>query len=64
MKALAYFGQQTIQANSTNTTISSQEQMNGITYSVKADPLATDGTWAGVNYSGSTAPMITRGLAE
>ena len=44
MNALMYFGQQTIQANSTQTTISNQEQMNAITYSVNADPLATDTT--------------------
>ena len=44
MNALAYFGQQKIQASSTNTTISSQEEMNKITYSVSANPLEAGGT--------------------
>ena len=46
MNALMYFGQQTIQANSdvVDSIITSQEQMNNITYQVNADPTAQDGT--------------------
>ena len=43
-----YFGQQNITAvapkDVTDNTITSQEQMNAITYTVNADPLATGGT--------------------
>ena len=48
MNVLAYFGQQNIQAgvaSGASTTIDSQTAMNGITYSVNADPLADNGTW-------------------
>ena len=47
MNALAYFGQQTIQAgvaSGASTTISNQAEMNAITYSVNADPLSSEGT--------------------
>ena len=47
MNALAYFGQQTIQAgvaSGASTTISSQDQMDKITYAVNANPLAANGT--------------------
>ena len=52
MNALAYFGQQTIQAGvigndgqfTQNGTITDQTQMNGITYKVNANPVAETGT--------------------
>ena len=48
-----YFGQQNIQANSdvAEAKITSQDQMNGITYTVNTDPLAQGGTWVANNYS-------------
>ena len=61
MNALAYFGQQTIQAgvaSGANATIDSQTAMNGITYSVNADPLANEGTWAKWTASNGKNPMI------
>ena len=68
MNALAYFGQQKIQAvtpSDGNNIISDQNGMNAITYSVSANPLADQGTWkkwiSGTN--GSSA-MILKGLAE
>ena len=48
MNALAYFGQQKIQAgvaSGANTTITNQDEMNKITYSVNANPLEAEGTW-------------------
>ena len=48
MNALAYFGQQKIQASAegltTTNTITSQAEMNKITYSVNANPLSSEGT--------------------
>ena len=51
MNALAYFGQQTIQAvapsanvGTAENPINSQDQINQITYKVNPDPIASDGT--------------------
>ena len=52
MNALAYFGQQTIQAGvidsnnqfTTTGTIANETEMNNIKYQVNADPVAESGT--------------------
>ena len=50
MNALAYFGQQTIQAvapsgvGTEGNPINTQENIDKITYNVNANPVATDGT--------------------